>query len=128
MIYKMTADILFDREITNHYISPGGYEISDKEGNNVQFDFETYYGFIDDVDRRVLHIDVQTLDLSSFPGAASLESAIRCIDCFTEFFIYTGEETDPEIKTARISNVKFFTDDGEELCVKEECLDYCNYL
>lgn len=78
MICKMTADILFDREITDdHHISPGGYEIVNDNENTTQFDFQTYYGFIDNVNRKILHIEVQDLDLDSFPGAISLESLVK---------------------------------------------------
>lgn len=137
MICRMTADIFFDREIFNHYISPGGYEVLGKNVHEVidksgdfmymQFDFITYYGFIDKSDRRILHVDAQGLDIDSFPTAELLESYIRNIDRFTEFFVYTGEDDDPEIDVVSVKNVRFFCDDGEEIEVADACLDGCRY-
>jgi hypothetical protein len=119
----MTADILFDREITDaHYISPGGYEIVDNNDNTVQFDFETYYGFIDNLNRNVLHIKVCNLDLDSFPNAINLESSVKNINKFVEFFIYTGEDCDPEINPVQIYNVRFFTELNETIDVNDKCL------
>ena len=127
MINRMTATIIFDREIDGHYISPGGYEVVDRDGNTVQFDFETYYGFIDKENRKALHIDVRGLDLDSFPKAVTLSSVINNIDLFTEIFVYTGEDNDPEINVVGIKDVRFYSDNDEEICISDKSFEYCKY-
>lgn len=109
MITRMYADILFDREIDEdkHYISPGGYEVRDKNGNTLQFDFEDCCSWVDDENPCLLHILQRNLDLATFPEAKDLSFFLENLDKFTDFYIYTGEYDEPEIKPLKIINVMF---------------------
>lgn len=112
MITRMHATVMFDREITDeHYISPGGYAIKDKDGNELYFDFE-YYEWDYNKGSKVIWISHKWLNLEEYPDAKDLEKYLNNLDCFTEFYIYTGEKNeDPEIKPVRILNIEFYDDE-----------------
>lgn len=99
---KMYAEILFDREIDKekHYISPGGYEVRLKNGKTVAFDFMDYEGIISESDRRILKCNMRNLDVEAFPDSRTLKP--QDIQEFTEFFVFTGEDSEPEIHPVKI--------------------------
>lgn len=128
-ITRMYADILFDRDIEpdKHHISPGGYEIIARGLRSLSFDFMWYYGYIDETNKRVLHIEERYVDKSSFPEAAKdLIKVVETIDHFSEFYIYTGEENEPEIYPVEISNVSFETNLDRRISIDNECLSKVN--
>ena len=98
----MSFTIKADRPIQKrHYISPGGYKL-----NNKQFDFCASEGVIDSQDKKKMHFFVHNFD-----ETYSLE--IQPIDIwqkFGEFFIYTGENDDPEINIIGVEDIKFYFD------------------
>lgn len=122
MITRMFADIMFDREIDpkKHYISPGGYEIMSIDGDLLQFDFEDYIGNVDQVNKHVLHVEHSNLDLSAFPDAVSLEQFLHKFKCFTDFFVYTGETCEPEIKPVKAFNIVFVDRYGDQQIISTE--------
>ena len=115
MLKRMYAGIRFDREIDaeKHYIIPGGYEMT-FAGKAVQFDFEDYSGTIDKVDKTVLHTEQENLDISAFPEAASITPEdIKNLEKINEFFVYTGEDGDPEINPVELEFLSFeFVENG----------------
>lgn len=100
-ITGMNMLIKFDRPIDKekHYISPGGY-IFKSSGKTYHFDFLTYEGTIDEKDPTVLHTDVYHLDEDYSNKLDDFDSAE--LEEIEEFFIYTGEENDPEIKPVSV--------------------------
>lgn len=122
MITRMYATVMFDREITDeHYISPGGYAVRDKDGNELCFDFE-YYEWDYSKGCRVIWISHKWLDLSEYPDAKDLEKYLNNLDKITEFYIYTGEKNeDPEINPVKILNMEFYDEDGKIYKINSGC-------
>ena len=125
MIFRMCADVVFDRPISRsqYYISPGGYEIKDKDGNEHQFDFCMYYGMIDKENNRILHIEHEELDTDTFPEAENLEDFLGNIDHFTEFFIHVEGEVHP----LKVQNVVFETNKYEAIPIDDNLLCLPSY-
>lgn len=117
MLTSMHFDLIFDRPIDSnrHYISPGGYEIQTKENKIFNFDFLNYEGCIDTNNPCKLHVDVYGLDIDAFPNSKNIsESDITDKDTiFNEFFVYTGEYDDPEIKPTKVTSLGFEFENGE---------------
>ena len=108
---EMNFVLVMDREIekNKHYISPGGYEFVFPTGEHVQFDFCTSYGYVNDDDMREVEFDLCDLDIDSFPEAIRLIKLLE--QCNTsdidiaEFYIYTGEDDEPEINPVKVKNL-----------------------
>jgi hypothetical protein len=126
--FRMFFSILFDRDIDKdrHYISPGGYEMV-FGGKSVQFDFCEYSGYVDENNRRLLHCEVRDPDYDAFPGLKHLTSDdLKNLTEVKEFYVYTGENGDPEIKPVKVTSLGFrnFGEPDDEL---DEDIDY-DYL
>lgn len=126
---KMYAKIKFDREIDveKHYISLGGYEMTfvDDHGLNPKtsgFDFFTFTGTIDEEDPTVLHCDMYELDVDTFPRASFLEHFSGNITKINEFYIYTGEDDDPEINPVELLSLRLVNADNNDIYVYDGIL------
>lgn len=99
-------DLIFDREITDdHYISPGGYEIK-IAGQKIPLDFTCYSGTIDKKEPCKLHVEHKGLDIAAFPDAGKIKATDDLTTMmFTEFFVFTGEDDEPEINPVRVENL-----------------------
>ena len=120
ILTEMFFDLFMDREIDRdrHYVSPGGYELNGK-----QFDFMTFEGKIDEKDRKLLHVSVYGPDLVSYEQPVEKED----LDGeFQEFFVYTGEYDEPEIRPVRIENLVFYWSDGTETKADDRLLKSAN--
>ena len=112
--FRLYATIRFDRPINpdEHYISPGGYEMT-FNGKTVKFDFTDYTGYVDSDDPCLLHTeqknpDYAGLDYDEFEGLAALTSDdLHHLESIGEFFVYTGEEGDPEIVPVALESITF---------------------
>ena len=105
MLSMMSYDIIFNKELekSTDWISPGGFEIKINE-ENIGFDFERYYGYIDKTNPKILHIEHHFLDINCFPDAVKINSQNLLGGIFTEFYIdYDREKLSP----VSISNLEF---------------------
>lgn len=114
LVFRLYQSIRFDRPIEKdkHYISPGGYDIRFQAENgeeiDIQFDFEDYEGSISDKDPHVLECVQKNPDYSVFSEIYYItEYMLRHIVSVSEWFIYTGEDDEPEIIPVEIFNVGF---------------------
>lgn len=100
-ITRMVMDIKFDRKIDSnkHYISPGGHSFKCK-GKTYSFDFMDYVGNVDKDDPTILHAEVDHLDKDYSTDLSKFNS--KKIEAIEEFYIYTGEEEDPEINPVEV--------------------------
>lgn len=107
-LIRAYGSIKMDRPIDaeKHYISPGGYYLSDDKGTEYPFDFYTYCGGISKRDPCVIDIEMRTLDTETFPDAVNLFDHLSEIVAFPECYVYTGEQDDPKI---HVDSVKSFT-------------------
>lgn len=108
--------LLFNRCVDKRtdYISPGGYEVRDSEGNTYQFDFQDSYGNIDNKNPMIVEFLLRNLDLSSFQGADRIpwEKVVG----FDECYVYLGEPDDGESPGLEVSKLLQFTiDTGEKV-------------
>lgn len=117
---KMTmyATLQMDREIdpNRHYIGIDGFEFRFRNGVNIGFDFNSSIANVQR-DPTAIKFECDDLDCDSFPEAALLgmmlaDSEVEYID---EFFVYTGEEEEPEINPEKILSLSF--------CVEGRMLD-----
>ena len=109
---RMYAKILFDREIKKeHYISPGGYEVITKDETTMQFDFCQFKGWISSDNSRILNCVFSDLDIDSFPESVNLNP--KEIMRISEFFVFTGEDDEPEIHPVKLLSLEFCMDDEE---------------
>lgn len=98
---RMYAKIKFDREITKeHYIIPGGYAVKAK-GKEYSFDFLDYEGYIDENDKSILHCYLKNID-DSYSDTEELKKHLHDIAEISEFFVYTGEDNEPEIRPIQL--------------------------
>lgn len=106
---RMYFDALMDRPITEeHYISPGAF-VFNFNGKNIQFDFFTSAGGQESANPRWIKYELWDLDTDAFPEAEALLKAtnLRNIKKIEEFFVYTGEDDEPEINLERIMGIQF---------------------
>lgn len=123
---RMYADIKFDREIDKkiHYISPGGYAMKVK-GKIYEFDFCDFYANVDEDDPTVLLCEMRNLDTDAFPQAAEFEKVCNQVEEITEFFIYTGENTDAEIHPVDILRLDLWTNEFGKIHIPRKLLIGC---
>lgn len=117
---RMYFDLLMDRPITEeHYISPGGFDFV-FNGKSVQFDFTEHRGGRDTSMPRVYSCELRDLDTDCFPEAEILyeEGYLDHIERIEEFYLYVGEDDEPEINLERIENI-VFTHDGKDYPVPQ---------
>lgn len=112
MLKSMCFDLMFDRPITDrHYISPGSYGIM--IGNkDVYFDFLEYTGSIQS--DKVIHAEVRELDIQAFPDSKKITRKNFRNNPFVSFYIYTGEDCQPEIVPYKLLGLTAeFEENGE---------------
>lgn len=109
---RMYATIKFDRKIIpdHHYIVPGGYSMT-ANGKEYEFDFHSTTTVPVSNNSNLLQCEMRDLDLETFPEAAGFESVCNHLEKINEFFIYTGEKGDPEIKPIELQALSFWTDE-----------------
>ena len=124
---EMTMDIRFNRKLTkNDYVVPGGYEmvLGDR---NIQFDFQDYYGSINDDNPTVLHCEMEHPDFSSFEDFRSVSADdLRNISEIVECYVYIGDECDPELKEVEILAITFWLAEGDSVDVSKEVISKYN--
>lgn len=123
MIRKMEFTVRFDRKIEKdkHYISPGGYSVNGK-----RFDFCAYEGCIDDEDPTLLHATVHDFDEEFFKESNEHAKNLTVSDFtkgFDEFYIYTGEDDEPEIIPKEVLALTVYCDDQKSHTFKSKVLE-----
>ena len=127
MIFVLQMDREIDKD--KHYVSPGGYEFkSSKSDEPSQFDFFDYAGYIDSNDKTKILFETELLDGQSFPGIIDKLNKSFCEDIneITEFYIYTGEDEDPELNLSKIIDISLLFTDGTKIDIKPEVIDKFN--
>lgn len=122
ILQKMEFSIRFDRPVNEkHYIIPGGYTIkadrphqnnNGRQSDLITFDFCDEDRYIDETDPCVMHFQVRNLDPEYGNSNEELNKTTLKTANFSEFFVYTGEDDDPEIKPVQICTLAFIMDDG----------------
>lgn len=113
----MSFVLVMDREIKDHYISPGGYELA----NGKRFDFLMSVGNVLAQDRHKIKFDVSVFDTdyAEENGVLNItEDDLK--QNFTEFFVYTGEYDDPEIEVTGIEDLVFYLGSGDCLASNKQ--------
>lgn len=125
---KMYTAIKFDRAIDplKHYISIGGFEMEFNNDVTVPFDFEESWARVDVDDPTVLHVTMRALDVDCFPEAQTIHTLTGSITNIVEFYIYTGEEDDPEINPVEILHLSLVRNDDTEFDITPEVLTSFN--
>lgn len=127
MIFVLQMDREIDKD--KHYVSPGGYEFkSSKSEEPLQFDFFDYAGYIDSNDKTKILFETEVLDEQPFPGIIDKLNKSFCEDIneITEFYIYTGEDEDPELNLSKIIDISLLFTDGTKIDIKPEVIDKFN--
>lgn len=127
MIFTLQMDREIDKD--KHYISPGGYEFkSSKNDESLQFDFCTYAGYVDVNDKTKILFECEFLDDESFPSIYEKLTKSFCEDIteIVEFYIYTGEDEDPELNLSKIIDISLLFTDGTKVDIKPEVIDKFN--
>jgi len=126
---ELYATIQMDRPADEeiHYITPGGYCFC-FGGKSIEFDF-SYSGWsVDENDPTIIHISCDTLDTDFSPESAVLEDEHLPFPIVTEieeFFVYTGEHTDPEINAISLKEV-YFAREGYTYHISQDIIDSYN--
>ena len=109
-------------EESPYYLSPGGYEVAGK-----QFDFSTSAG---DVKGEALdRIEYEVYDLDETyceNGIPTYEDVVS--GEWSEFFIFTGEGEDPEIRVKEVEALTVHFDNGTAYSVTGDGLNRINHL
>lgn len=87
-----------------HYISPGGYEFETADGKRYGLDFTLSEGCIDPINSSMIEFTLKHADYEAFPEIAELRNKLKDIVRIVEFYIYTGEDGEPEIRPEKILN------------------------
>ena len=124
---EMAMDIRFNRKLTkNDYVVPGGYEMVFGD-RSIQFDFQDYYGSINDDNPTVLHCEMEHPDFSSFEDFRSVSADdLRNISEIVECYVYIGDECDPELKEVEILAITFWLAAGDSVDVSKEVMSKYN--
>ncbi len=125
MIFVLQMDREIDKD-KHRIISPGGYTFkSGKSGKSLQFDFFDYAGYIDSNDKTKILFETEVLDGQSFPGIID-KSFCENINEITDFYIYTGDDEDPELNLSKIIDISLLFTDGTKIDIKPEVIDKFN--
>ena len=110
---RMYASIEFDKNINTkeHYISPGGYKFRLKNDKIIEFDFEDYYGNIDDENNKILNIEVRHLDAD-----------LNNIKSIEDFYIYIEGDITP----VAIKNISFETNEFNIIDINSDIINEYN--
>ena len=107
-IQEMQFRILMDRPANDHYISPSGYTLK-TNNKTYHFDFAVTEGYIDPYHKDQICMEVKEydneyseVDVKNFPDALTILTQNAE---FTEFNIFTGDDSDPEIHPKKILNL-----------------------
>lgn len=108
VIRTLRARILFDRPVEGCYIVPGGFALGNKN-----FDFTSSSVMPDPEDPCTAVCELQDYDRSYAEEMGSGEITEEDIrEGFSEFFVYCGEEGDPDIVPMHVTGVEVVTEDG----------------
>ena len=120
---EMAMDIRFNRKLTkNDYVVPGGYEMVFGD-RSIQFDFQNYYGSINEDNPTVLHCEMEHPDFSSFEDFRSVSADdLRNISEIVECYVYIGEECDPELKEIEIIAITFWPADEDSADISDDVI------
>ena len=124
---EMTMDIRFNRKLTkDDYVVPGGYEMVFGD-RSIQFDFQNYYGSINEDNPTILHCEMEHPDFSSFEEFRSVSADdLRNISEIVECYVYIGDECDPELKEVEILAITFWLAEGDSVDVGKEVISKYN--
>ena len=124
---EMTMDIRFNRKLTkDDYVVPGGYEMVFGD-RSIQFDFQNYYGSINENNPTILHCEMEHPDFSSFEEFRSVSADdLRNISEIVECYVYIGDECDPELKEVEILAITFWLAEGDSVDVGKEVISKYN--
>ena len=124
---EMAMDIRFNRKLTKaDYVVPGGYEMVFGD-RRIQFDFQNYYGSINEDNPTILHCEMEHPDFSSFEEFRSVSADdLRNISEIVECYVYIGDECDPELKEIEILAVTFWPADGDPVDISDDVITKYN--
>ena len=124
---EMAMDIRFNRKLTkNDYVVPGGYEMVFGD-RNIQFDFQNYYGSINEDNPTILHCEMEHPDFSSFEEFRSVSADdLRNISEIVECYVYIGDECAPELKEIEILAITFWPADGDPVDISDDVITKYN--
>lgn len=126
---EMYCVLEMDRPITeDHYIVPGGFIFS-FNNQNVEFDFSESFRHNDETINSHVAFVLKDLDTLAFPKSEAMLSSsfLKSIDKIEDFFVYTGEEDEPEINLNRIVDINFVLD-GEVIRIPQDILNAYNEI
>lgn len=139
---SMSFTLRMDREIISeeepnerlrHYISTGSYTFETEKGEEINFDFRCYSATIDKHNKKYLHVyvcdydeDYSTITKDGEEETTLISKGMIKSAKFTDFFIYTGEEEEPEINAEKILNLQFHFIDGTTVCATQEQMEIIN--
>lgn len=127
LTFRMYAGVRMNRDINpeKDYVSPGGYEMV-MDGKKINFDFEEYIGGRVKEDDSLLEIEVKNPDWNTFPEMKDItKDMLRNITEITEFFVYTGEPGESDLKPISLEYVSFVFpyDNWEEIQVAQNVVE-----
>lgn len=107
--FRMYADVKMNRPVDRNkdYISPGGYEMI-MNGKTIKFDFLEYVISIDEKDQSIIHIEHRKPDSEEFEDLDKVVvDDLYNVTSITDFFIYTGEPGESDLKPIELLDVHF---------------------
>lgn len=124
--FRMYAGIRFNRpiDISKDFISAGAYEVvSDEE--SVKFDFYESYADVDKHTPTILHVEQRNPMWEEYPKLARVHrDFFKNIKKIEDFFVYTGEAEETDLKPIGLVYVHFLFpyDKWECVAVKNSVL------
>ena len=113
--FKMSKPI--DKDL--HYLSPGGYEVTTKDGKSYQFDFNECYGYIDKNDKSIVEFELRNEDYDTFPDIEEMLNHIHEIEKFDECYLYIEDnlKDDEKLKLLKILEFRLvdYSEDAKDL-------------
>lgn len=111
---RMHFTVIFDREVKkdSHYISPGQYGILCHD-DEITFDFNEFIADINKIEPTKVEFEVRSLDTKNFEDASSINPTVMRNSDWKEFYIYTGEKTDPELHPLKATDIVVYFQNGE---------------
>jgi len=109
LTFRMYAGVRMSRAIdpNTDFISPGGYEMI-MNGKKIPFDFEIFIGGRCPIDYSLLEIELKNPMYDEYPDLNSItEDMLNNVTEITEFFVYTGEIGETDLKPISLEYVSF---------------------
>lgn len=121
--FSMCADVKMSRAVNVDVdnISPGGFGMI-MSSTEITFDFESFYVCVNKDDPTIIHIEEENPDVDEFKDLEVInENHLKNVTEIFEFFVFTGEQGETDLRPVKLLACTFYTKSGEFSVSQDIC-------